>query len=115
MSNWHSDAEAVHVNYSLKQNLKKQHSFKNTQVTRRNANLFTNIASSRNDQLHISLYDKRTDINFHISQHFRSYGSNIPSSSAYGMFIFKLIWYVGAYSLTMNCLFWEPNAFSTSF
>ena len=43
------------------------------------------------------LYDKRDDFNFHIT-HFPFLGSNIPSSSAYGVFISQLIRYVRAWS-----------------
>ena len=50
-----------------------------------------------NGQLHTSLYDKRDDFNFHITNPpFLS--SNIPSSPAYGVFISQLIWYLRASS-----------------
>ena len=41
-------------------------------------------------QLHTSIYDKRDDFNFHITN-FRFLSSNIPSSPAYGVFISQLI------------------------
>ena len=44
-------------------------------------------------QLRTSLYDKRDDFNFHITN-FPFLSSNIPSSPAYGVFISQLIWYV---------------------
>ena len=39
-----------------------------------------------------SLYDKRDDFNFHITN-FPFLDSNIPPSPAYGVFISQLIWY----------------------
>ena len=48
-------------------------------------------------QLRTSLYDKRDDFNFHITN-FPSLSSNIPSSQAYGVFISQLIRYAGACS-----------------
>ena len=48
-------------------------------------------------QLRTSLYDKRDDFNFHITN-FPSLGSNIPSSPAYGVFISQLIRYARACS-----------------
>ena len=51
----------------------------------------------RDGQLRTSLYDKRDDFNFHITNFpFRS--SNIPSSPAYGVFISQLIRYARACS-----------------
>ena len=44
-------------------------------------------------QLHTSLYDKRDDFNFHITN-FPFLSSNIPSSPAYGVFISQRIRYV---------------------
>ena len=48
-------------------------------------------------QLRTSLYDKRDDFNFHITN-FPFLSSNIPSSSAYGVFISQLIRYARACS-----------------
>ena len=48
-------------------------------------------------QLHSSIYDKRDDFNFHITN-FPFLGSNIPSSPAYGVFISQLIRYARACS-----------------
>ena len=48
-------------------------------------------------QLHTSLYDKRDDFNFHITN-FPFLSSNIPSSPAYGVFISQLIRYARACS-----------------
>ena len=48
-------------------------------------------------QLRTSLYDKRDDFNFQITN-FPFLGSNIPSSPAYGVFISQLIWYTRACS-----------------
>ena len=48
-------------------------------------------------QLRTSLYDKRDDFNFHITN-FPFLSSNIPSSPAYGVFILQLIRYAKACS-----------------
>ena len=48
-------------------------------------------------QLHTSLYDKRDDLNFHITN-FPFLSTNIPSSPAYGDFISQLIRYARASS-----------------
>ena len=48
-------------------------------------------------QLRTSLYDKRDDFNFHITN-FPFLSSNIPSSPAYGVFISQLIRYARACS-----------------
>ena len=48
-------------------------------------------------QLRTSLYDKRDDFNFHITN-FQFLSSNIPSSPAYGVFISQLIRYARACS-----------------
>ena len=48
-------------------------------------------------QLHTSLYGKRDDFNFHITN-FPFLSSNIPSSPAYGVFISQLIRYARACS-----------------
>ena len=48
-------------------------------------------------QLRTSLYDKRDDFKFHITN-FPFLSSNIPSSPAYGVFISQLIRYARAYS-----------------
>ena len=51
----------------------------------------------RDGQLHTSLYDKRDDFNFHITN-FPFLSSNIPSYPAYGVFISQLIRYARASS-----------------
>ena len=48
-------------------------------------------------QLRTSLYDKRDDFNFHITN-FPFLSSNVPSSPAYGVFISQLIRYARACS-----------------
>ena len=53
--------------------------------------------TGRDGQLHTSLYDKRDDFNFHITN-FPFLSSNIPSSPAYGVFISQLIRYARACS-----------------
>ena len=51
----------------------------------------------RDGQLRTSLYDKRDDFNFHITN-FPFLSSNIPSSPAYGIFISQLMRYARACS-----------------
>ena len=51
----------------------------------------------RDGQLHTSIYDKRDDFNFHVTN-FPFLSSNIPSSPAYGVFISQLIRYAWACS-----------------
>ena len=51
----------------------------------------------RDGQLHTSIYDKRDDFNFHITN-FPFLSSNIPTSPAYGVFISQLIRYARACS-----------------
>ena len=55
------------------------------------------LSIGRDGQLHTSIYDKRDDFNFHITN-FPFLGSNIPSSPAYGVFISQLIRYSRACS-----------------
>ena len=55
------------------------------------------LSIGRDGQLHISLYDKCDDFNFHITN-FPFLSSNIPSSPAYGVFISQLIRYARACS-----------------
>ena len=47
------------------------------------------LSIGRDGQLHTSIYDKRDDFNFHITN-FPFLSSNIPSSPAYGVFISQL-------------------------
>ena len=55
------------------------------------------LSIDRDGQLRTSLYDKRDDFNFHITN-FPFLSSNIPSSPAYGVFISQLIRYARACS-----------------
>ena len=55
------------------------------------------LSIGRDGQLHISIYDKRDDFNFQITN-FPFLSSNIPSSPAYGVFISQLIRYARACS-----------------
>ena len=55
------------------------------------------LSIGRDGQLHTSIYDKRDDFNFHITN-FPFMSSNIPSSPAYGVFISQLIRYARACS-----------------
>ena len=54
-------------------------------------------------QMRTSLYDKRNDFNFHITN-FPFLSSNFPSSPAYGVFISQLIRYARAFS-SYECFF----------
>ena len=55
------------------------------------------VSIGRDGQRHTSIYDKRDDFNFHITN-FPFMSSNIPSSRAYGVFISQLIRYALACS-----------------
>ena len=55
------------------------------------------LSIGRDGQLHTSIYDKRDDFNFHITN-FPFLSGNIPSSPAYGVFISQLIRYSRACS-----------------
>ena len=55
------------------------------------------LSIGRDGQLHTSIYDKRDDFNFHITN-FPFLSGNIPSSPAYGVFISQLIRYARACS-----------------
>ena len=55
------------------------------------------LSIGRDGQLHTSIYDKRDDFNFHITN-FPFLSSNIPSSPVYGVFISQLIRYARACS-----------------
>ena len=70
------------------------------------------LSIGRDGQLHTSIYDKRDDFNFHITD-FPFLSSNIPSSPAYGVFISQLIRYARASSSYV--LFWGPGYFPVSY
>ena len=55
------------------------------------------LSIESDDELRNSLYDKRDEFNFHITN-FPFLSSNIPSSPAYGVFISQLIRYARACS-----------------
>ena len=55
------------------------------------------LSNGRDGQLYTSIYDKRDDFNFHITN-FPFLSSNIPTSPAYGVFISQLIRYARACS-----------------
>ena len=57
------------------------------------------LSIGRDGQLHTSIYDKRDDFNFHITN-FPFLSSNIPTSPVYGVFISHLTVYARA------CLFY---------
>ena len=56
------------------------------------------LSIGRDGQLHTSIYDKRDDFNFHITN-VPFLSSDIPTSPAYGVFISQLIRYARACSL----------------
>ena len=71
---------------------------KNTTESNTSATYLDLLLSIESDgQLRTSLYDKRDDFNFHITN-FPFLSSNIPSSPAYGVFISQLIRYARACS-----------------
>ena len=55
------------------------------------------LSIGRDGQLHTSIYDKRDDFNFHITN-FPFLSSNIPTSPAYGVFVSQPIRYARACS-----------------
>ena len=55
------------------------------------------LSIGRDGQLRTSLYDKRDDFNFHITN-FPFLSSTFPSSPAYGVFISQLMRYARAWS-----------------
>ena len=55
------------------------------------------LSIGRDGQLHTSIYDKRDDFNFHITN-FPFLSNNFPTSPAYGVFISQLIRYARACS-----------------
>ena len=63
------------------------------------------LSIESDSQLRASLYDKRDDFNFHITN-FPFLGSNIPSSPAYGVFISQLIRYARACSSYECFILW---------
>ena len=71
------------------------------------------LSIGRDGQLHTSIYDKRDDFNFHITN-FPFLSSNIPSSPAYGVFISHLYDTPGL-APRMNVLFWGPGDFPVSY
>ena len=62
-------------------------------------------------QLRTSLYDKRDDFNFHITN-FPFLSSNIPFSPAYGVFISQVIRYARAFS-SYECFILRAARFSS--
>ena len=72
--------------------------FKDTTESNTSASYLDLLLSiGRDGQLHTSIYDKRDDFNFHITN-FPFLSSNIPTSLAYGVFISQLIRYARACS-----------------
>ena len=71
------------------------------------------LSIGRDGQLHTSIYDKRDDFNFHITN-FPFLSSNIPSSPAYGVLSLNLYDTPGL-APRMNVLFWGPGDFPGSY
>ena len=71
------------------------------------------LSIGRDGQLRTSLYDKRDDFNFHITN-FPFLSSNIPSSPAYGVFISQLIRYARACS-SYECFIMRAMRLSNKF
>ena len=69
------------------------------------------LSIGRDGQLRTSLYDKRDDFNFHITN-FPFLSSNIPTSLAYGVFISQLIRYARACS-SYKCFILRAARFSS--
>ena len=71
------------------------------------------LSIGRDGQLHTSIYDKRDDFNFNITN-FPFLGSNIPTSPANGVFISHLIRYVRACS-SYGCFILRVTRLSNKF
>ena len=72
------------------------------------------LSIGRDGQLHTSIYDKRDDFNFHITNSpFLS--SNIPALPAYVVFISQLICDMPGLAPRMDVLFWVRRDFQISF
>ena len=69
------------------------------------------LSIGRDGQLHTSIYDKRDDFNFHITN-FPFLSSNIPTSPAYGVFTSQLIRYARACS-SYGCFSFYPEGDAT--
>ena len=70
---------------------------KDTTESNTSASYLDLLSIGRYGQLHTSIYDKRDDFNFHITN-FPFLSSNIPTSPTYGVFISQLIRYARACS-----------------
>ena len=71
------------------------------------------LSIGRDGQLHTSIYDKRDDFNFHITN-FPFLSSNIPTSPAYGVFISQLYGMPGL-APRMDVLSWGRRDFQLLF
>ena len=71
------------------------------------------LSIGRDGQLHTSIYDKRDDFNFHITN-FPFLSSNIPTSPAYGVFISQLYGMPGL-APRIDVLSWGRRDFQISF
>ena len=88
----------TYVHRVLKLKCNFEFEIKDTTGSNTSASYLDLLLSIESDgQLRTSLYDKRDDFNFHITN-FPFLSSNIPSSPAYGVFISQLIRYARACS-----------------
>ena len=84
-----------------------------TESTTSASNLDLLLSIGRDGQLHTSIYDKRDDFNFHITN-FPFLSSNIPSSPACGDLSLNLYDTPGL-APRMNVFFWGPGDFPVSY
>ena len=71
------------------------------------------LSIGRDGQLHTSIYDKRGDFNFHITN-YPFLSSNIPTSPAYGVF-FRSLYGMPGLAPCMDVLSWGRHDFQISF
>ena len=77
--------------------------------------IFTTVDWGGMGQLHTSIYDKRDDFNFHITN-FPFMSSNIQSLTAYGVFFLSLSLYdTPRFAPRMSVLFWRLGDFPVSY
>ena len=72
------------------------------------------MSIGRDGHLHASIYDKRDDFNFHFT-FFPSLSSNIPSSSAFDVYLSISLYITLGPAPRMNVLFWVPGDFPVSY
>ena len=72
------------------------------------------LSIGRDGQLHTSIYDKRDDFNFHITN-FPFLSSNIPTSPAYMASLFRSLYGMPGLTPRMDVLSWGRRDFQISF